>query len=103
MPELNQIAHPRPLEAAQNRAPSTFVIDKNKLRRLESRDEDVPRGQVAMDISRPMQSRDLRAECPQHSAPGREFRRSQVTRNVGSLDSRGHYYLAAATMLDAEQ
>ena len=103
MPQLNEIAHPRPREAAQNRAPRAFMIDENELRRLESGDEDVVRRQVAVDISGAMQARDLRAERPQNCAPRRELRQLQVTHNTDSVDARGHYDLAAATLLDAEQ
>ena len=79
------------------------MIDENKLRRLESGDENIPRCQVAMDISCPMQSRDLRAERAQHDAPGRELRTSQMTRKIRSVDALGYYDLAPATTLDAEQ
>ena len=73
MPELNEIAHPRPLEAAQNRATGAFMIDENELRRLDSGDEDVERGQVAVDVSGAMQSGELGAERAQHGAPGLEL------------------------------
>ena len=103
MPELNEIAHPRPLEAAQNRAPGAFVIDENKLRRLEAGDENVEGRQVAVDVSRAMQPRDLRAERAQHNAPGREPRALQMTHKIEAFDARGHDYLAAAAALGAEQ
>jgi hypothetical protein len=103
MPQLNQIAHPRPLEAAQNRAPGAFMIDENELRRLQSGDEDVERRQVAVDISCAMQSRDLRAERAQHGAPGRELRTLQMAHKIKPADALGHDYLASAALLGAEQ
>src|SRR5580700_10057621 len=101
--QLNQVAHPRPIEAAQNRAPGAFVIDENKLRRLESGDKDVIRRQVAVDVAGAMQPRDLRAERTQHNAPRRKRRALQMTHKIKSIDPRGHYYLAAAAALGAEQ
>src|ERR1700722_2914521 len=103
MPELNQVAHPRPLETAQYRAARSFMIDKNKSRRLEAGDEDVVRRQVAVNISRAMQSRDLGAERAQHDAPRNELRALQVTHDIETVDPRGHDYFAAATALGAKQ
>src|SRR5258708_24250052 len=55
MPQLNEIAHPWPLEAAEYRAPGAFVIDENKLRRPESGGADALRRQVPVDVSGAMQ------------------------------------------------
>src|SRR5260370_35423333 len=102
MPQLNHVAHPRPLEAAQNRASRAFMIDENKLRRLESRNINVVRRQVAMNVSRAMQARDLRAERTQHNAPGRQRRALQMTHNIEAVDPRGHDDLAPATALGTQ-
>src|ERR1019366_861159 len=101
--QLNEIAHPRPLEAAQNRAAGAVMIDENELRRFESGDEDVERCQVAVDVSGAMQSCDLRAERAQHDAPGRELCTPQIARKIRSVNARGYYDLASAAALGAEQ
>ena len=72
MTELDEIAQPRALEAAQNRAPGAIVIDKNKLRRGHAGDENIVRGKIAMQITGAMQPRDFGAERAQDSAFGRE-------------------------------
>src|SRR5258708_14990351 len=93
MPQLNEIAHPRPLEAAEYRAPGALVIDENKLRRLESGDEDVVRRQVTVDVSGAMQPSDFRSERTQHDASRRECRTLQMTHEIKSVDPRGNYDL----------
>src|ERR1700733_4948032 len=101
MPQLNQVAHPRPLARAQNRVSRAFMIDENELRRLESRNINVVRRQVAVNVSRAMQPRDLRAQRTQHNTPGRKRRALQMTHNIEAVDPRGHDDLAAATTLGA--
>src|SRR5580704_19353616 len=78
MPQLNQVAHPRPLETAEDRASRALMIDENKLRRLKSGHEDVVRSQVAVNISRAVQPRDLRTERAQYHTPCRELRALQM-------------------------
>jgi hypothetical protein len=70
MTELDEIAQPRALEAAQNRAPGAIVIDKNELRRVNAGDENIVRSQIAMQVTGAMQARDFRAERAQNGALG---------------------------------
>src|SRR5258708_33316493 len=105
MTELNEIAHPRALEPAQNRAPGTIVINKNKLRRINARDENIVWGEIAVQITGAMQAGDFRAECAQDGALGRErlALRAKVARSISSLDTDRHHDLAAALLFGAEQ
>jgi hypothetical protein len=70
--ELDEVAHPRPLEAAQNRMPRAIVIDKNKLRRVHTNDKYIVRSEIAVKITPAMKSRDFLAECAQQAAFGGE-------------------------------
>ena len=72
MTQLHEVAHARPLEAAQNRMPGAVVIDKNKLRRVHTNDKYIVRSEIAVKITGAMKSRDFLAECAQYAAFGGE-------------------------------
>ena len=105
MTELDEIAQPRALEAAQNRAPGAIVIDKNELRRVHSGDENIVRGKITMQVTGAMQAGDFRAERAQTSALGSERLAlgAEVARNVAAIDARRHHDLAATPLFGAEQ
>ena len=105
MTELDEIAHPRALEAAQNRAPGAIMIDKNKLRGVHAGDENIVRGEVAMQITGAMQAGNFGTERAQDGAFGGErlALRAEVARNIAALDPDRHHYFATAPLFGAEQ